>query len=142
MIRRPPRSTRTDTLFPYTTLFRSYGRLGQTHVLGLPGNPTAAFTVASLFLAPLLAGLSGGAIPDALPWQLRYAKRPIPANGPREAFLCASLSCEGASICDRQDASGQAILGLADCLVRRPANAPAADVGDLVPVLPLFFWDY
>src|SRR3546814_6389960 len=26
MIRRPPRSTRTDTLFPYTTLFRSKGR--------------------------------------------------------------------------------------------------------------------
>src|SRR3546814_8089504 len=25
MIRRPPRSTRTDTLFPYTTLFRSHG---------------------------------------------------------------------------------------------------------------------
>src|SRR3546814_19311500 len=28
MIRRPPRSTRTDTLFPYTTLFRSCGRTG------------------------------------------------------------------------------------------------------------------
>src|SRR3546814_4345681 len=27
MIRRPPRSTRTDTLFPYTTLFRSSNRL-------------------------------------------------------------------------------------------------------------------
>src|SRR3546814_9647966 len=27
MIRRPPRSTRTDTLFPYTTLFRSRERL-------------------------------------------------------------------------------------------------------------------
>src|SRR3546814_15316598 len=27
MIRRPPRSTRTDTLFPYTTLFRSGARL-------------------------------------------------------------------------------------------------------------------
>src|SRR3546814_9302723 len=27
MIRRPPRSTRTDTLFPYTTLFRSKGGL-------------------------------------------------------------------------------------------------------------------
>src|SRR3546814_18660622 len=26
MIRRPPRSTRTDTLFPYTTLFRSGGQ--------------------------------------------------------------------------------------------------------------------
>src|SRR3546814_20802999 len=32
MIRRPPRSTRTDTLFPYTTLFRSY--------LESPANPT------------------------------------------------------------------------------------------------------
>src|SRR3546814_7120328 len=28
MVRRPPRSTRTDTLFPYTTLFRSYGGVG------------------------------------------------------------------------------------------------------------------
>src|SRR3546814_11845190 len=27
MIRRPPRSTRTDTLFPYTTLFRSQDRV-------------------------------------------------------------------------------------------------------------------
>src|SRR3546814_3682014 len=26
MIRRPPRSTRTDTLFPYTTLFRSHAQ--------------------------------------------------------------------------------------------------------------------
>src|SRR3546814_958470 len=33
MIRRPPRSTRTDTLFPYTTLFRS--RTGLTHVAHL-----------------------------------------------------------------------------------------------------------
>src|SRR3546814_8991139 len=29
MIRRPPRSTRTDTLFPYTTLFRSHSGLWQ-----------------------------------------------------------------------------------------------------------------
>src|SRR3546814_17182219 len=28
MIRRPPRSTRTDTLFPYTTLFRSHEGIG------------------------------------------------------------------------------------------------------------------
>src|SRR3546814_19908203 len=28
MIRRPPRSTRTDTLFPYTTLFRSLAGIG------------------------------------------------------------------------------------------------------------------
>src|SRR3546814_18705361 len=33
MIRRPPRSTRTDTLFPYTTLFRSCRQ--SRHLLGL-----------------------------------------------------------------------------------------------------------
>src|SRR3546814_1534911 len=32
MIRRPPRSTRTDTLFPYTTLFRSQGHPVRTTV--------------------------------------------------------------------------------------------------------------
>src|SRR3546814_12429662 len=31
MIRRPPRSTRTDTLFPYTTLFRSVVVFAQRH---------------------------------------------------------------------------------------------------------------
>src|SRR3546814_6823559 len=31
MIRRPPRSTRTDTLFPYTTLFRSLGSFQVAH---------------------------------------------------------------------------------------------------------------
>src|SRR3546814_4449820 len=31
MIRRPPRSTRTDTLFPYTPLFRSLRRAGPRH---------------------------------------------------------------------------------------------------------------
>src|SRR3546814_9289048 len=39
MIRRPPRSTRTDTLFPYTTLFRS--------------------------MTPLFLGLGGPALTDA-----------------------------------------------------------------------------
>src|SRR3546814_13360189 len=40
MIRRPPRSTRTDTLFPYTTLFRS--------VSGTSGPRTDVMTSASL----------------------------------------------------------------------------------------------
>src|SRR3546814_6214348 len=31
MIRRPPRSTRTDTLFPYTTLFRSFEHTETDH---------------------------------------------------------------------------------------------------------------
>src|SRR3546814_15827580 len=46
MIRRPPRSTRTDTLFPYTTLFRSKVRPGAggtgkfRHHVGRPGQAT------------------------------------------------------------------------------------------------------
>src|SRR3546814_20227482 len=31
MIRRPPRSTRTDTLFPYTTLFRAAREISERH---------------------------------------------------------------------------------------------------------------
>src|SRR3546814_15128698 len=48
MVRRPPRSTRTDTLFPYTTLFRAKliadGRLGDT----APAGDAAAERIASL----------------------------------------------------------------------------------------------
>src|SRR3546814_14618324 len=45
MIRRPPRSTRTDTLFPYTTLFRSEG----------VEPPVAEYLVAILYSAEQLA---------------------------------------------------------------------------------------
>src|SRR3546814_9688908 len=39
MIRRPPRSTRTDTLFPYTTLFRSTLHELEEGGLARPGRP-------------------------------------------------------------------------------------------------------
>src|SRR3546814_7389453 len=45
MIRRPPRSTRTDTLFPYTTLFRSTSR-------SPPGAPLAKGLVAVTLKPP------------------------------------------------------------------------------------------
>src|SRR3546814_5256191 len=35
MIRRPPRSTRTDTLFPYTTLFRSHFDIENRRGIGM-----------------------------------------------------------------------------------------------------------
>src|SRR3546814_6502035 len=41
MRRRPPRSTRTDTLFPYTTLFRSWGR---SEIVGLAVAASDALT--------------------------------------------------------------------------------------------------
>src|SRR3546814_4173340 len=54
MIRRPPRSTRTDTLFPYTTLFRSQRRLAhqraadRQHLLLAAGQGAAALRLALL----------------------------------------------------------------------------------------------
>src|SRR3546814_19953548 len=59
MIRRPPRSTRTDTLFPYTTLVRS-----TREVLGERQVPLAALTAAFVFAAqmlnfPVASGTSG-----------------------------------------------------------------------------------
>src|SRR3546814_2037567 len=52
MVRRPPRSTRTDTLFPYTTLFRSDSQLARMHsgirkvlstisIIATPSTPSA-----------------------------------------------------------------------------------------------------
>src|SRR3546814_6215138 len=54
MIRRPPRSTRTDTLFPYTTLFRSGASSGFVPtpdaklVYGYFGSNTLGYTDAAL----------------------------------------------------------------------------------------------
>src|SRR3546814_5027742 len=42
MIRRPPRSTRTDTLLPYTTLFRSNSE--QKNAFCMPGGKVAVYT--------------------------------------------------------------------------------------------------
>src|SRR3546814_7259631 len=64
MIRRPPRSTRTDTLFPYTTLFRSFDAPLRPlagdgdYLLELFHGPTAAFKdYAARFLAEALSQL-------------------------------------------------------------------------------------
>src|SRR3546814_17667883 len=43
MIRRPPRSTRTDTLFPYTTLFRSFHPRGLVRQQRAQGGQLGAF---------------------------------------------------------------------------------------------------
>src|SRR3546814_10983090 len=60
MIRRPPRSTRTDTLFPYTTLFRSI--VEQANAAPAPRTMLRSFAAASV---PQGAG-SGGAVDVAI----------------------------------------------------------------------------
>src|SRR3546814_2190702 len=57
MIRRPPRSTRTDTLFPYTTLFRSIFAIGLFKKVGIAASLA---TVAS----PVVAAAESGAALD------------------------------------------------------------------------------
>src|SRR3546814_4649369 len=55
MMRRPPRATRTDTLFPYTTLFRAWGFVT---VRGLAaGIVVASVATASPWLGPVWSGL-------------------------------------------------------------------------------------
>src|SRR3546814_12296874 len=52
MIRRPPRSTRTDTLFPYTTLFRSPVVLdGEAHVRPRHREPPHGVQTGGIFAA-------------------------------------------------------------------------------------------
>src|SRR3546814_5409124 len=63
MIRRPPRSTRTDTLFPYTTLFRS-----PLAVRTVIGPSSATFSESMLYRPPgaaIFAGPSESWMPAA-----------------------------------------------------------------------------
>src|SRR3546814_11798993 len=68
MIRRPPRSTRTDTLFSYTTLFRSENcsLLAFPDGLGQLQKRILADTVLAVGFC-FLAALSFGQSPDAIP---------------------------------------------------------------------------
>src|SRR3546814_12873402 len=62
MIRRPPRSTRTDTRFPYTTLFRSAVRR-TPEARRASGDQPAMMRAMACALAMAAAPLLGGAAP-------------------------------------------------------------------------------
>ncbi|MDX8356393.1 molybdopterin molybdotransferase MoeA [Sphingopyxis terrae] len=112
-----------------------YGTIAGKQVLGLPGNPTAAMTVARLFLAPLLVSLQGRQWTSALDWEDRATLEPIPANGDREAFLCADEAKGTVRLLDRQSSSDQARLVLANALVRIPPFAKTCPAGSSVQTL-------
>ncbi len=112
-----------------------YGRIGDTHVLGLPGNPTAAMATARLFLAPLLCGMTARPIASALGWRPAPLGVPIAATGDRETFLCADWDGVMVSPFDRQAAASQRKLAGANALVRRMRHAQSAGVGESVMML-------
>src|SRR3546814_11019067 len=75
MIRRPPRSTRTDTLFPYTTLFRSgYGDLYRRH-RSLFRAPTGGGTPASSRRKFARWGPAANGTGDDGAWRSRHVYR-------------------------------------------------------------------
>src|SRR3546814_1694194 len=88
MIRRPPRSTRTDTLFPYTTLFRSLGR-GQDDRL-------AAHRFENLAVEDDIRALAFDADFVALlemdPRQLALAERATPRRADRKSTRLNSIT--------------------------------------------------
>ena len=111
------------------------GRVGETLLIGLPGNPTSALVTARLFLVPLLAGLTGQAIECALAWRRIPLASPVGDCGPRETFHRARLRDDAADILSFQDSSAQKALAEADLLARQRANTPALAAGDMVDVL-------
>src|SRR3546814_11210993 len=78
MIRRPPRSTRTDTLFPYTTLFRSgRSRNEARQETGKRRSRTGRAGTKE----KSRRGLSGGTCPTRFSWNLYSAPQAEPQNG-------------------------------------------------------------
>ena len=118
-----------------------FGRLGDGRlVLGLPGNPSSAMVCAELFLKPLIRSMMGA---DPTPTFLKAKlAAPLGRNGPREQLMRVLLSHdETGQLLARapfdQDSSLVTVFAKADGLMRRPAAAPPAEVGELVDVLTL-----
>src|SRR3546814_2212365 len=109
MIRRPPRSTHTDTPFPYTTRFRAYWgggrRFGPDPRLQPPADETRSIGQAGIS-APYIVALIGGLLryPEALRRNEEALTRlPIGDSGDAEllgvmldsAMCQEGLDCEG-----------------------------------------------
>ncbi len=108
----------------------------QQVILGLPGNPVSSFVTAFLFALPLVRASMGD--PDPLPCPvLMHTGEDLPAIGPRREFLRAMSEQGTVRPAGSQDSSALTALAHADCLIDRPAHAPALQAGEAVPVFKL-----
>ena len=113
-----------------------FGRLGQTPLLGLPGNPVSAAVCGIVFLRGAVRCLLG--LDPALPLGTAKLARDIQAGIERQDYQRARLVGPGlVEPAERQDSSMLAILAKADVLLVRPPAAPALPAGAEVPVLDL-----
>lgn len=109
---------------------------GTQVILGLPGNPVSSFVTAFLFALPLVRAAMGAS--DPLPRAVTMvAGEDLPAVGPRREFLRAVSDGGAVRLAGSQDSSALSALAAADCLIDRPARAPAVAAGEPVRVFPL-----
>lgn len=127
-----------------------FGRLGDTPILGLPGNPVSALVCAILFLRPAIDAMLGTAQHScSLSQKLRCGchtttarlKGDLPANNDRQAYLRARLSHVDGEVWAEpflaQDSSMLSVLAEADALILRKPQAAAASTGDRLEIIPL-----
>ena len=117
-----------------------FGTLEHKPILGLPGNPAAAFVCATLFLRPLLhAFLARSAAARYMPAVLEGL---VEKCGENEAYLRARATVGGdarliARPFDDQDTSLVSVFASANALIRRAPHSGPALRGSLVDVLLL-----
>ncbi|TIX89084.1 gephyrin-like molybdotransferase Glp [Rhizobium sp. P44RR-XXIV] len=116
------------------------GSLGETHVLGLPGNPVSSLVCGVLFLEPLIRKLAS--LPPVKRESVARAAIPFAANDQRQDYVRATLTkaADGdwlAKPFSKQDSSMMKIFSRADCLVVRPVHAPALEAGSPTQVILL-----
>lgn len=108
-------------------------RKGRQLIVGLPGNPVSSMVTAYLFLLPLLRVLLGAGTP--LPRSIALpVSAPLPATAGRREFVRAALDAGGIAPVHLQDSGALSSLAASDALIERPANAPPAQPGAIVPV--------
>ena len=112
------------------------GKLGETIVLGLPGNPVSAFVTATLFLLPLVRHLSGAR--DALPRSISATvSDAMPATGARTDFVRARWEGSALAPLPSTDSGVLSSLAKADALIVRPAGSETLPAGQPVEAILL-----
>ncbi|MDH3230880.1 MAG: molybdopterin molybdotransferase MoeA [Alphaproteobacteria bacterium] len=119
-----------------------FGHVGDTPVLGLPGNPVSALVCAMIYLRPAMARMLGAADAAAAPRLTARLTEPLGENDERQDYLRAKLGNDadgGLAVTpfSRQDSSMLAMLAAADCLILRVPHAPALDTGAVVEILTI-----